>query len=144
MKSIKTEIIIKASKESVWKVLMNHSAYPIWNPFIKNISGSPIEGGNLAVTIQSGKKEPMDFNPIVLKNKTNDEFRWKGKVLINGLFDGEHYFKIHELGNGYVRFTHGENFSGLLSGVLFGFISEDTKSGFEQMNAALKKIVERN
>lgn len=60
----------------------------------------------------------------------------------NGLFDGEHYFQIKEEGPNKVRFIHGENFTGLLSGVLTSMIYESNKKGFEEMNNALKRLVE--
>ena len=78
-REIKTEIVINASAEEIWNVLLDHKEYPKWNPFIKKITGSAVQGGNLAVTIQSEGNEPMDFTPIVLINKENDEFRWQGK-----------------------------------------------------------------
>ena len=79
-RSLKTEIIIDASSDEVWKVLMNHEAYPEWNPFIKKISGSTKPGDYLETTLQTEGNDPMDFKPVVLKNQFSQEFRWKGKA----------------------------------------------------------------
>jgi hypothetical protein len=144
MRSIKTEIVIDASSAQVWNVLMNHEAYPTWNPFIKSISGRTAEGESMAVTIQIGAKAPMDFAPLVLTNNENKEFRWKGKLLVSGIFDGEHYFILEQIGPNETRFIQGENFTGLLSGVLMKMIGEDTEKGFSAMNLALKNQVENN
>ncbi len=84
----------------------------------------------------------MIFRPIVLKFDENKEFRWLGKLLIKGLFDGEHYFILTDNGNGSTAFTHGEEFKGLLVSV-FSRILEKTKIGFELMNEALKKGCEK-
>ncbi len=143
MRSIKTEITINAPKEKVWNLLMDHKNYPTWNPFVKHIEGGVQPGENLSVTVQSEGNKSMDFKPLVLTNNTAKEFRWKGKLFVNGLFDGEHYFQIEEISENQVKFIHGENFTGLLSGVLTPLILDDTKKGFEQMNEALKQLSER-
>ena len=143
MRSIKTEITINASKEKVWSLLMNHENYANWNPFIKKIAGGKTPGEKLEVTIQSEGNKPMDFSPLVLTNQKEKEFRWKGKLFVQGLFDGEHYFQIVEEGENKIKFIQGENFTGLLSGVLTSILYEDTKKGFEQMNEALKKLSEK-
>ena len=116
-RNIKTEIVINASAEEIWNVLLDHKEYPQWNPFIKKITGSTVRGENLAVTIQSEGNAPMDFTPIVLINRENEEFRWLGKLMVNGVFDGEHYFILKRIDTNQTKFIQGENFSGILSGI---------------------------
>ena len=143
-RSIRTEIVINATAEDVWKVLLDHQEYPQWNPFIKKISGSTQQGEYLEVTIQSEGNDPMDFTPVVLINNENQEFRWIGKLLVKGVFDGEHYFILEEIDSSRTRFIQGENFTGILSGIFMGMIKEDTEGGFNAMNKALKKRSENN
>jgi len=143
-RSIKTEIVIDAQAEKVWATLLDHQSYPEWNPFIKKISGSTKEGNNLAVTIQSEGNSPMDFEPVVLVNNKDQEFRWVGKLFVSGIFDGEHYFILEKVDGNHTRFIHGENFTGILSGILLGMIRNDTEEGFNSMNEALKKRVKNN
>jgi Polyketide cyclase / dehydrase and lipid transport len=40
-KEIVTEIEINAAPSRVWQVLTDFEKYPIWNPFIKKITGIP-------------------------------------------------------------------------------------------------------
>ncbi|MCF8262384.1 MAG: SRPBCC domain-containing protein [Melioribacteraceae bacterium] len=141
-RSLKSEILIDAPSDEVWNVLMNHEAYPAWNPFIIKISGSTKTGDFLKTTLQTEGNDPMDFKPIVLKNQFRQEFRWKGKLGIKGIFDGEHYFILEEVTPNQTRFIQGENFTGLFSGLLMKMIGEDTKEGFISMNKALKTRVE--
>ena len=134
-KSIHTEIEIQAPISKVWEILMDFEKYPEWNPFIKELSGSTLEGDYLEVTMLSGGNKPMQFNPIVLINEEQEEFRWKGKLFVEGLFDGEHYFILEDFGNNQTRFIQGEEFTGLLSGALMKMIGKDTKIGFEAMRS---------
>jgi hypothetical protein len=141
MKELKTEIIINAPTTKVWQVLLDFENYPNWNPFIKNIAGATTVGGQLKAFIQPPDAGGMTFKPTVLVSDTDQEFRWLGKLLFRGLFDGEHYFLLKDLGNGTTQFIHGERFSGILV-PLFGGILKKSKQGFELMNAALKKQCE--
>lgn len=142
MKSIKTEIIINAPVEKVWQTLMDFENHPNWNPFIKSITGSTNVGDSLKVFIQPPNGNGMTFKPIVMANIPNKEFRWKGKLFVKGIFDGEHYFMVDEIDHSTTLFTHGENFSGVLVALMGGMLDK-TKEGFEIMNEAIKKQCER-
>jgi len=84
----------------------------------------------------------MTVKPEILVFEKEKEFRWKGKILIPGIFDGEHYFLISKNGNGSTRFVQGEKFNGLLVGLLSSTLKK-TRQGFEQMNEALKRECEK-
>ena len=85
----------------------------------------------------------MQFKPIVITNSQGQEFRWKGKLFVKGIFDGEHYFIVEPVGSDQTRFIHGENFTGIFSGLMFKMIGEDTLTGFQAMNIALKNQAEK-
>ena len=139
---IATTISISASPERVWAVLIDFARYPEWNPFVRSIEGSPSEGSALKVTIQPPGGKAMTFRPIVLRHSVGREFRWKGKVLLPGLFDGEHYFGLAPAADGSTQFAHGERFSGLLVPLFRSALDRNTKAGFEAMNLALKQRLE--
>lgn len=144
MKSLKTEIVIDDKPQKVWQTLMDHEKYAEWNPFIKEISGDPSLGKKISVTIHPEGKEPMGFTPVVLRNDKEIEFRWVGHLFAKGLFDGEHYFQLEDMGSNKTKFIHGENFTGLMAGALMKMIGENTKKGFHAMNVALKERIENN
>jgi hypothetical protein len=143
MREIRTAIEINASPEKVWQIITGFEAFPDWNPFIKRISGDASVGGRLDVFLQPPDANGMGFKPTVLKSDTASEFRWKGRVMMPGVFDGEHYFIIEPLQENRVRFIHGEKFSGILV-PLFGGTITKAKRGFEEMNEALKKRAEQS
>ena len=66
------------------------------------------------------------------------ELHWRGRVLIPGLFDVEHDFRLEPVTSGFHR---GESLSGLLA-PLFGGLLTQTEQGFVAMNEALKRRVE--
>ena len=142
MKNIQTEILINTNITKVWDVLMNFDSYPKWNPFITSISGEPKLGKILTVSINPPEGKGMTFKPTILTLESNKEFRWKGKLGINGIFDGEHYFILEFLENDKTNFIHGEKFSGLLV-PLVGKMLDKTKKRFQLMNESIKNECER-
>lgn len=66
-------------------------------------------------------------------------FDWVGNLWIKGLFDGHHYFEIEEINTNQVKLNHGENFSGILSGMILKKIGDQTRENFVKMNMALKE-----
>jgi len=142
MKNIQTEILINTDITKVWDILMNFDGYPKWNPFITSISGEPKLGARLTVSIKPPDGKGMTFKPTILTLESNKEFRWKGKLGITGIFDGEHYFILESLKKDQTKFIHGEKFSGILV-PLVGKMLDKTKKGFQLMNESIKNECER-
>ncbi|MEA2859981.1 MAG: hypothetical protein QOC72_2020 [Methylobacteriaceae bacterium] len=138
---IETSIEIEASPKKVWSILTDFAGMASWNPFIKSISGTLAPGSTLAVHIAPPGKSGMRFKPTVLAVKPERELRWRGQLLLPGIFDGEHYFLLEPIGSDRARLTHGEKFSGILVG-LFGGTLSATEDGFKAMNVALKQRAE--
>jgi hypothetical protein len=142
MKNIQTEILILADTAKVWDVLMNFDSYPKWNPFITSISGERKLGNRLTVSINPPGGKGMTFKPNILTLEANKEFRWKGKLGINGIFDGEHYFILESVDKDITKFIHGEKFSGLLVPFVRKMLDK-TQKGFQLMNESIKNKCER-
>ena len=141
MRELRSEIEIDAPPERVWEVLTDFDSYDEWNPFIRRISGAPLEGERLEVRIEPPGGRAMTFKPTVLTAKPNRELRWLGRFLLPGLFDGEHRLEVEPRSDQGSRFVQSERFNGLLV-PLFGGGLDKTAEGFRQMNAALKQRVE--
>jgi hypothetical protein len=142
MKQLHTEIDVEAPAERVWEVLMDFASYPQWNPFIRNISGLPAPGERLEVRLEPPGGRGMTFKPQVLNAEPNRQLRWLGRLLVPGLFDGEHSFTIQPLEERCVRFVQREEFKGLLVPLFARSLETNTRRGFEQMNRALKERAE--
>jgi len=142
MHRVDTQIEINASAERVWSLLIDFPGYVRWNPFVRSIEGAPTVGGSLKVLIQPPGFSAMRLNPAVLTIEPMHEFRWRGKLVLPGLFDAEHFFILEpNLETGLV-FRHGEVFSGVLVPLFRRFIDGATKQGFIEMNEALKREAE--
>ena len=139
---LKTEIEINAGAGRVWAILTDFAAYPEWNPFIRFIDGIPEKSARLEVRIQASGTKAMTFRPSILVADAGQELRWLGRVMLPGIFDGEHRFAIQPLADGQVLFQQSETFKGLLVPLLRNSLEQDTKRGFEEMNLALKTRAE--
>jgi hypothetical protein len=142
MYEIATEIEIAAAPEAVWSVLTDFPAHSHWNPFIRSIEGNADPGERLRVAIQPIGGKAMTFRPTVLAAEQPRELRWRGRLILPGLFDGEHYFQLLPLGAGRIRFIQGERFSGLLVPLMKRALDTGTRAGFIAMNEAIKARVE--
>jgi len=143
MKSIHSEIEINATTNKVWEILMDFDKYPEWNPFIKSIEGKREVGSRLRVVLQQPESKPMTVKPKCLAVTENKEFRWMGRLLISGIFDGEHMFKLKELEGDRTKFVQCENFKGILIPLYWKMLNTKTIKGFELMNSALKQRAEQ-
>ena len=143
MQHLHSEIEIGAPAQRVWHVLTDFAAYSSWNPFIRAIRGDLSLGARLEVTIHPDGGKAMSFKPKLVALELQKELRWKGRLLLPGVFDGEHYFQLNSTSAGSVRFVQGERFSGLLVPlVLRGSMLAGTLRGFAAMNQALKARAE--
>ncbi|WP_292365487.1 SRPBCC domain-containing protein, partial [Methanoculleus sp. UBA208] len=142
VREVRAETVIAAPPAVVWRVLTDFAAYPDWNPFILSIEGKPWVGTRLTVDIRPPGRKSMRFRPRVLRVAKDHELRWIGRVLIAGLFDGEHRFTIIPEGDGS-RFVQAEVFTGLLvPAVELTGILRATHLGFLLMNRALRERAE--
>lgn len=142
MRELRTEIIIQAPIEEVWKILMDFDRYPEWNPFVISILGKAKLRERLKVTLLNPNGKPTTFQPKVTLLKEHQVFGWLGSLWIVGLFDGHHTFEMQDIGPGKCRFLHREEFSGLLVPLFWKLIDTKVRAGFEAMNEKLKVLAE--
>jgi hypothetical protein len=79
----------------------------------------------------------MTFRPTVLAVEFGTLIRWRGRLGLPGLFDGEHELRLQPLPGGGTRFFQRETFTGLLVPIAKRVL-DDTATGFTAMNAALR------
>jgi hypothetical protein len=80
----------------------------------------------------------MNFRPTLLRVEPLQELRWRGRLLLRSLFEGEHAFRLVPE-RAATRLIHEEMFRGLLLHVMD---IETFRPSFEALNAALKARAE--
>jgi len=143
MEKIETEIVIETEVVKVWRQLTDFPSYPQWNPFITKIEGPLAEGARICFTAVLKGGRPATFYPVLTIVKPGQELRWVGKLGFSWIFQGEHIFKLEEVGPGKTRLIHMEKFSGALNatGLVDGMLRK-SRDGFVEMNEALKALCE--
>lgn len=141
-KEIKVQLIIEASVDKVWDILVDFDQYSLWSPTIKSFQGIPKVGQRTTLRLEQPDSYGMTMKPIFLKINPQEELRWKGRLFMDGLFDGEHYFILEKIANDKTLFTQGEIFSGLFIRFFKSMIDGPTVKGFELFNQALKSRAE--
>lgn len=142
-KELRTETVIHANSSRIWEILMDFNSYANWNPFMISMNGNQAAGSTLNVKLQLPDGMGMTMRPKVIVVKDNQEFRWKGHLLIPGLFDGEHIFELRENNDNTTTFIQRELFSGILIPLFRNLIDVKTRIGFEAMNKQLKDKAEK-
>jgi hypothetical protein len=82
----------------------------------------------------------MTMKPTVPRAEASRELRWRGRLGLRRIFDGEHIFEL-EAHEGGTRFVQREEFRGGLVTPLLSWVGASTEAGFRQMNEALKSRV---
>ena len=129
---IQTEVLINASPQQVWNVLMDFPKHGEWDPFLASIEGKAAAGETLAIQFRQG----MKMRPRVTQVREGEVFEWLGHLLVGGIFDGRHRFELQREGS-QTRLLHSEKFGGLLVPLLKKLLA-DTEQGFTAFNQAIK------
>lgn len=141
-RTIRSAIEIRAPLDTVWRILTDFSAYPEWNPHIRQVRGKPRLGGRITIHSQPPKGSPVVLRPLLVAWSPPTEFRWRGTFVSRLLFSGEHGFKLEELAGARVRFHQDETFSGLLVPLYARLRLPKTRAAFAEVNEALRERAE--
>jgi hypothetical protein len=142
VREIRSEIEIEAPAAVVWGVLTDFAAFPEWNPFIRSAQGELTQGEQINVTIQPPGHGASTFRPTLLSVDAGRSFRWRGHLVVPGIFDGKHVHELEALGPQRTRYVQSEQFRGVLVPLARGML-RDTQRGFNEMDEALKARAER-
>jgi hypothetical protein len=124
--------------------ITNFERFSTWNPFIISIQGTLAAGNIIRIELAPPDAKPMKLKPRVLRVIPNQEFRWLGRILIPGIFDGERIFELRDNKDEITTFIQREIFTGILVPFLKKLLDDNTRREFESMNIELKKVCEKN
>lgn len=138
MSDVRTTHFIAAPPERVWQVLTDFRAWPEWNPMIPRIRCEARVGATVRFRVRLDATPELGFVAKIVRCEPNRELAWRGGApLVPALAWGEHYFRLEASGEG-TRFTHGEDFGGLLGLIVRGSAYDRAVRGYESMNRALE------
>jgi hypothetical protein len=141
VRRIETSIDIQAPPDRVWAVLADWAAYPTWNPFVREIRGTPEVGSRLRVRLQLPGGSPMTVTPRLTDLDPDRRLAWLGSLGMSGVFDGNHAFELEPLEGG-TRLHQYERFTGALVPLLWPLLRRKTEAAFVAMNEAVKQRAE--
>jgi hypothetical protein len=142
LKEIITDIIINAEVHKVWQILTEFGQYNKWNPFVREIQGTPQVGSRLKIHLHTSKGKNRTYHPHVTKVEPNKELRWYGKSILPGIFNGERIFTLDSITKDQTKFIHKEVFTGILVALIGNRLDRDMLDSFKEMNEAVKKRAE--
>jgi hypothetical protein len=140
---VHTEIEIDATAERVWEILADFEAYPEWNPLIPSAEGCAEVGTTARIRLAIGKLR-VPITVEVLCADPGRELSWVGPAeeRLRRVGRGTHFFRIHPIEDGRVRFEHGEEFEGLVVPRRFARGERLLGRGYAALNRALKRRAE--
>jgi hypothetical protein len=141
---LETSIDIPYPPEAVWAVLTDFASFPGWNPLVIQASGLLSLGATLTIRVRDprGTGQVIPFRPKVTSLEPGRHLAWTGRLLVPGLFDGEHWYRLEPTAGG-TRFRHGEHFGGLILRLMGPSTVAAMRPGYEAMNQALAGEVAR-
>jgi hypothetical protein len=140
---IKHEIDIHASPPEVWQVITDFDNYKRWNSQLEYLGGEIKPGGKLHLKLSAEGTAPYVFKPTITYWEENATFGWLAITGIPGVFDGEHFFELKDIGNGKTRLINREEYRGIVSQIIKRLpMMKQAPQGFKKMNEELKVYVE--
>ena len=138
MRQYSAEVTINASAETIWQILTDPSGYPEWDPGMERVEGSFKAGEKMKLFT---KMSPERAFPVTVTSvNTGESIVLTGGMPL-GLFKSERTHTLTPAGDGAVKFTTREIFSGLML-PLIGRSIPDLTTAFEQFAAGLKAKAE--
>jgi hypothetical protein len=140
MKYFSATTNIKASKETIWKILTDAPNYPTWDPGVIRIEGRIAPGEKITAynKISPNRAFPAQVTEFV----PGQNMAWTGGMPF-GLFKGVRTFTLSPKGDGTIDFTLREEFTGPLL-PLIGASIPDQNPSFQDFVAGLKNRAERD
>lgn len=130
---------IDASPEQVWTVLTDFPEYPIWNPFIYPVRGTPRPGTLLEITLHP-ETGSVTYEATVVTAVPSRELSWTGQVLSAGIYAITISFTIEPLQGNGARLEAHESGKGMAP--VSWLVGGDIQRGLDQMMKALRNRVE--
>lgn len=132
---------VRASAETIWRMIADIEAWPRWNPLYTKAQGAVRIGATLDLEVALPGQAPRAIRPVVLDWIPNEQLLWRVSMM-GGLIKSTRYFEIEELVPGSCIFSNGEMFEGLLGPTVARRLRGPIRAGFQAMGEAVKSLAE--
>lgn len=142
MPSLYTEIEIHAPRAVVWQALIRKEDWLRWNTFLFDRTPTKPFAQGHAVLLSLRRvvgDEETEFEANVTLLQPDVCLHWVARA---PGFKNEHSFELQDVGRGWTRYTHREQFSGLFTRLVWSMIRQDEQQGQKRMARELKSYVE--
>ncbi len=141
--TVRTELVIHADAQRIWRLILDFESYPQWNPSIRRARGAVAPGTAIELwTAMLPFGPQIHVDATVLEVEPPRRLRWIGALHPDWLFTGEHRFVLHPTEEGAVLLVQEETFRGLLVLFLAPYLRWRIRRLFEGTSAALKRMAE--
>ncbi len=138
MRAFEASSTIEASPDAIWAVLTDAPGYTEWDSGVERVEGRIAPGETITVY---SKLNPRRAFPVkVAEFSPGRKMVWSGGMPL-GLFKGVRTFTLSPQGNGAIRFTMREEYTGPLAPLITRSIP-DLGPSFEQFVGGLKRRAE--
>ncbi|MEO1069670.1 MAG: SRPBCC domain-containing protein [Cyanobacteria bacterium J06638_6] len=139
MKAFSTSILIDATADTVWNILIDTPRWPDWNTTIDKVEGNIAAGEQVTVysKISPGRAFPLE----VTEFEPPRRMVWSGGMPL-GLFTGKRTYTLTPRDDNSIEFSMQEAFTGLMAPLITRSIP-DLQPSFNQFANCLKQHAER-
>jgi hypothetical protein len=141
--SLSTSTTIDASPDVVWRVLTDLDGYGSWNPYYPRAEGDLAEGGTITLHAKLPGGRTGVGRCRIRTVRQQVELRWTSHLLLPGIMDADHRFRLVRVDPGRTRLEQDETLRGLLIPV-GGSIVAQIRQGCDAMAEALRTRAEEN
>ena len=132
------DVMIRATPQQVWDVLVTFDEYHLWNPFIVEAAGIAEPGRRLRLAVRRGGI--VRYHAVVTAASPARTLEWAGRLVIPRMFDVRHRFDLQPVVDG-THVTQSVVFRGLLVAWARD-LQDDAARSLDDLNAALRDRVE--
>ena len=129
---------IAAGADTIWEILSDAAAYPLWNSTVVSLDGQIAVGNQIKLVSTANPKRAFKLN--VTEMEPPRRMVWADGMPL-GLFKGERTYTLTPDGIGNTEFEMTEVFSGLLEPLISRGIPDMTDS-FAEFAESLKRAAE--
>ena len=141
--TVRTEVVIRASSQRIWELLLDFDTYPRWNPSIRRVHGRALPGEPATLWIPLLPFGPCLPAPVIFfEVEPAQRLRWIGIFLFPWLFRGDHRFILQPEEAHCIRVIQEETFHGLLVPLLAPLLRGHVRRLFRRTSLVLKQLAE--